>query len=93
MNKELYNHEEVKRIIENYCSENQINESDVALLIGVHPAHLPRIKSGEMCSYKTLGKIALLGKVSINDLLQPIPCSFKDEIIEIGRQKSIPVCV
>jgi hypothetical protein len=91
MNKEHYKNELVKEIIEGYCSEHKINEKDFALLIDVHPAHLPRIKSGEMCSYDTLGKIAILGGQKIEELLRPLPNSLREEILQIGNQKGLPV--
>jgi DNA-binding Xre family transcriptional regulator len=93
MNKDFYNHIKVTSIIESYCASHKINESDLARLVGVHPSHLPRVKSGEMCSYKTLSKIALLGKVEVSDLLMPIPNKLKTEIIAAGKLKSLPVFV
>jgi len=93
MNKDFYNHVKATSIIESYCSSNGIKESDFAKLIDVHAGHLPRIKSGEMCSYKALGKIALLGGVEITDLLLPIPASLKREIVAAGKSKSVPVFV
>ena len=93
MNSEFYDHERVTKIIEDYCYEHRITEGRFAELIDVHPAHLPRIKKGEMCSNNALGKIALLGKVQLKDLIKGTPDRLKQELIDIGQQKNIAVCV
>lgn len=93
MNKDFYDQTKVSKVIESYCKEHGINESDFALLVGVHPGHLPRIKSGEMCSYKSLSKIALLGNKTVAYFLRPIPSNLKSEIIAVGAAKSLPVFV
>lgn len=93
MNKEQYDNEKVSTIIENYCAENKINERDVAALLNIHPASLPRIKSGETCDFKMLSKIAILGKIAIADLLRPLPESLRNEIILLGQEKGLPVSV
>ena len=93
MNKDQYKNEKVGEIIQTYCAEHKINESDFAALLGIHPASLPRIKSGETCDYKMLSKIALLGKTEIAELLRSIPDSLKQEIILSGNEKGLPVYV
>lgn len=93
MNGEFYNHKKVAEIVEQYCYEHRMSESDFADLLGVHSAHLPRIKGGKMCSYEILCKIAALGKIEISELLRAVPDSLKREMIQIGSQKNIPVFV
>lgn len=93
MNAEFYDHQKVKKIIEDYCYEQRINEADFAELIGVHAGHLTRIKKGEMVSHDSLAKIATLGKVQLKDLILDTPERLKKELVQIGQQKNIPVCV
>lgn len=93
MKGEFYKHEKVAKIIEDYCFEHRIKESTFAVLLGVHPAHLPRIKKGEMCSIDVLGKIAALGKVQITELINNTPDRLKSELFQVGKQKNITVCV
>lgn len=93
MNGEFYDQEKVTEIIESYCYEHRITEATFAKLIGVHPAHLPRIKKGEMASTECLGKIAVLGQIEFKDLILNTPERFKIELVESGLKKNIPVCI
>lgn len=93
MNAEFYNAEKVKTIIEDYCYEHRIKESQFAELIDVHPAHLPRIKKGEMASMDSLGKIAALGKIQLKDLMNDTPDRLKKELFDIGQEKNISVSI
>jgi hypothetical protein len=93
MNAEFYNHQRVKEIIEGYCYKHRITEAKFAELIDVHPAHLPRIKKGEMASLDALGKIAALGKIQLKELILDTPDRLKQELFTVGRQKNIVVFV
>lgn len=69
MNSEFYDHVKAKEIIKSYCRKEGINEADLAAVIGIQPASLSRIKAGKGCSVEVLAKIAVLGGVSIKELL------------------------
>ncbi len=91
MNSEFFYPEKVSQIIQDYCYEFRITEADFAELLGIHPAHLPRIKKGTMGSIDVLAKIAALGKVPLQQLIKDTPDRLKDELIEIGNKKNISV--
>jgi transcriptional regulator with XRE-family HTH domain len=93
MNSEYYDHNLASRLIERYCEEHGIKESEYADLLDVHPGSLSRIKAGKMASPQVLAKIAALGKVSVRDLINEAPESAKAELFTAGRKKSLPVCV
>lgn len=93
MTGELYDSDHVAKLIETYCEQHRIDEADFAVLVGVHPAHLSRIKKGKMCSPEILAKIAALGAVSLRELIRDIPERFKQELCEKGRLKGLPVSI
>lgn len=90
MNREHYKPETVQKIVADYCSRNGITEAEFAVLIGIHPGSLPRIKSGEMCSEDNLFKISRLGGVPMSELLQSTPSRIEDEINAALKQKNLP---
>jgi hypothetical protein len=93
MNRDFYNQDTVSEIIEKYCADHQINESDFAVLIGVHATHLSRIKRGLMCSPEILQKIAALGGRRPQDLVRDIPDEIRQKLILSGAKNGLPVAV
>lgn len=80
MNGEFYNHDEVKKIIADYCQTHKINKSVLAGIIGIHPTSLSRIQAGEHCSQEHLQIIAALGGKQPDELVRKLPEDFNLKI-------------